>query len=166
MPLFAICIISIILMLLLQRADLEIIKADRTRVYLGLTFFKYKIPTDKKKGGIRESLRFLRLRIPLYRAFNFILPRCDVKVCERLLPTDAPGELSSFVFLPFYFTVYSLFAFAKSRAKSFIIDKDGPADNISLHIRIKFRLIFLIISALIFLYYYIVTRLKESLKNV
>lgn len=166
MPLFTLCIISIILMLLLQGADLEIIRTDRLHVYLGLTFFKYKIPTERKKGGVRESLRFFRFRLPIYRALGFLLPRCDVTVSERLLPTDAPGQLSSFLFLPFYFTVYSLLAFVKSRARSFsIVSRDEMRENISLHVRVKFRLIFLIISALIFLYYIIVTRFKERVKN-
>lgn len=188
-PLMISAIISVLLLIfILQRADIEFIVDSGTRVYLSLIFLKYDI-TPKKKGIVRQ-LRMLKLATPIYKALTHAISKSDIILCEDLLQDNSDigaTELShsgataiddmgdhskkqafisdnaakALLSLPLYITVYSLLAPISARAASF---KRGGKSDAELYIKFSIRVISLINSAIIFLYYYIRSRIKKLAK--
>lgn len=188
-PLLISAIISaIVLIFILPRADIEIVVDGGAMIYISLIFFKYNI-TPKKKG-IARQIRMLKFAAPVYKVLSYAIPKSDITVCENLLQDDCDirasaisreGEPAKYILhehsmgqvyisgnagrtlmsLPLYVMLYSLLAPLSARAASFSLDGKNDAE---LYIKISIRVIYLIISAIIFLYYYIRSRIKKQAK--
>ena len=167
-------ILSAFLFILFQKATIRIRKTENITATFSLTFFSVSL-TDlpEKKGRIKKLMRFLKNVPIIFKSLAHFLKRTDVKVLRFKNQDQSPFPISFGQKLPFYLSAPFIFGYLNNTAKSVSYDENwlittniSNENDAAIDVLFTFRLFYLIISALLFLYYKVKNRIIRGVKDV
>lgn len=158
----------VLLLIILQEADLRITYKDILRVRISLTIFAITFSkTHEENLSLAKSIKAIKNAPLLFKATKFAIKHTDVKVIE--LSRSARHSNSILAPIPVIATASSILAYISANARSFSMPKDrnnSEAEQTAVDILFKTRVLSLIISAVIFLYYIAKRKIRRVIKNV
>ena len=160
----------VLLLIILQEANLKITYKDNLRVRISFTIFAITFSSSKyDKRSLNKTLKALKAIPLLLKASSFALKRSDVNVI-KLSRASHPSISDTFLIaIPILISASSILAFISANARSFNIPDDQgniEGETQEVDILFKTRVLYLIISALLFLYYILKRKIRRAIKNV
>ena len=150
-------IFVIVLFILFQRNSIRIIKCERLTVKINLNIFAITLTEEKiKRFRPAKALKSVKSIYRIIKSARYLISKSDFSVLTTESVTNQ-------------FLLSYLSANARSVQYSFIESNNRENDigcKNALDITARFSLVYLIISALIFLYYTVRNKLKRVIKNV
>ena len=163
-------IFYVILLIILQVADLRIIYNDDFKVRISLTIISITfLNKSSEKLSIKKTFRAVKNIPLLLRAARYAIKRSDVKVIELSYASRPSISDTLFASIPILISASSILAYISANAASFSIPEDQgniESDTQAVDILFKTRVLNLIISVLIFLYYILKRKIRRAIKNV
>ena len=163
-----ILILSAILFILFQRSQIRILKTDNFYLTLNLSIMSFTLSSNQNKKQVLKNLyAFLRKGRPIYKSVKYLVRRSDIHIL-RFSPIGKQANGFGQV-LSYYISAPILLAYLNNTAKSIRYSDNYSKfsnNNSEIDINVNSRLIFLIISALVFLYYIVISKIKRGIKNV
>ena len=160
----------VLLLIILQEADLRITYKDILRVRISLTILAITFSrTHEKNLSLAKSIKAIKNIPLLFKATKFALKRADVKVIELSRATHHSTANTILAAIPVIATISSILAYISTNARSFSIPTNqdkSESDRDAVDILFKTRVMSLIISAMIFLYYIAKRKIRRAIKNV
>ena len=160
----------VLLLIILQEADIRITYKDRLKVRISLTIFAITFfSRDNYRLSPRKAIKAIKGIPLLLKSAKFALKRSDAKVLEFAGTSNVTTSDKVFASIPLLISISSLIAYIRANAKSFNNDNkqvDTKNYTTSIDILFKTRAINLIISAIIFLYYMVKRKIRRTIRNV
>lgn len=163
-------IFLIVLILITRRIDIRFYISDTIKFRIDFTLLAIELSPDKKRkrrGGISARAVLSNLGA-IRKAAGFLLSKTDVQVYSRnSAHIDSDSVSDSLRRATGLISLYAVIAYLKSSARSLTLDTQQTSDDETAHeIILSFRLCFLFISLLFFLYYKLKKLLKKEIKDV
>ena len=163
-------VLALILMLL-QKIDIRIIQARETAVKIDFSLLSIKLIYSKSQKKKLKKITRLAKRLPiLIKLTGYIVSKSEVTVFDTPLtaalyaPTSILKSISLLVSRPVVYTYLNNTARSVSYINSPVLNDQDSAPN--LNISLRFRLIFVIISPLVLLYYILKSKIGGIIKSV
>ena len=163
-------IFYVFLLIILQVADLRITYKEDFRVRISFTIFAFTFLNKRgKKISLNQTIKAVKNTPLLLKAAKRALKRSDVKVIELSCASHPSISDTLFASIPILISASSILAYISANAASFSIPEDQgniESDTQAVDILFKTRVLNLIISVLIFLYYILKRKIRRAIKNV
>lgn len=159
-----------LLLMILQQSELRIIYGNGIKLRVSLTIFAINFSENSDTSlSFSKTLRAATYLPLILKSSKYLFKRADVRVYKisRALKSNVADAL--FVSLPLFISTASLLAYLRSNALSVRVlqnDDIAPTENLEIDIAFKTRVIDLIISSLIFLYYVLKRKIRRAVKSV
>lgn len=152
------CILLALLLVLLQKIDITVKKSEQLCAQVDFALLSVTFSQGKKRRGLNDTVKLLRNASPFFKTAKFLLSHSSVDITLSHPAHQSPEMIIRAI--PIAISFPAVLSYLANNAKSLtysantITDcSDADGDNLAFSILFSFNFLFLIISALLLLYY-------------